>query len=135
MKTKTIIQKVLIENASPDQIYDILMDSKKHAKLVNSTAKISKEVNGNFKIYDGYIEGKNIELEPKKKIVQLWRGDEDLWPKDHYSILTIFLEKTDNGTQINLMQEKVPEECYEDIEKGWYDFYWEPLKKMFKALT
>lgn len=131
MKTKTMNQKIFVENANPEEIYDILMDSKKHAKLVNSPAKISKEVNGKFEIYDGYIEGKNIELEPNKKIVQLWRGDEDCWPEDHYSTLTITLEKIDKGTQIILVQEKVPEECYENFEKGWRDFYWEPLKKIF----
>jgi len=131
MKTKTINQKIFVGNANPEEIYDILMDSKKHANLVNSSAKISNEVNGKFEIYDGYIEGKNIELEPNKKIVQLWRGNEDCWPEDHYSTLTITLEKIDNGTQINLVQEKVPEECHEDFEKGWHEFYWEPLKKIF----
>ena len=44
MKTKTIKQKVLIKNANPKEIYNILMDSKKHAKLINSSTKISKEV-------------------------------------------------------------------------------------------
>jgi activator of HSP90 ATPase len=131
MKTKTINQKVVIENSSPEEIYEVLMDSRKHAKLVDSNAEISREVNGKFSVYNGYIEGKNIELEPGRKIVQLWRGDEECWPKDHYSNLTIMLAKTDEGTQLELIQEDVPEECYEGFEKGWYEFYWEPLKKTF----
>ena len=131
MNTKTINQEILVESSNPEDIFEILMDSKKHANLINSAAKISKEVNGNFTIYDGYIEGKNIELEQNKKIVQLWRADEECWPKNHYSTLTVTLKKLNRSTQINLAQKKVPEACYKDIEKGWHEFYWEPLKKRF----
>ena len=40
MKTATINQAVVIKGASPHDLYEILMDSKKHAKLVNSTRLI-----------------------------------------------------------------------------------------------
>ncbi len=131
MQTKIIKQEVFVDNSSPGEIYDIFMDSKKHGKLINSSAKISREVDGKFEIYDGYITGKNVKLEPNNKIVQLWRGDEECWPQEHYSILTVTFEKKNNGTRIKLVQENVPEDCYEDFEKGWYEFYWEPLKKIF----
>lgn len=132
MKTITINQEVLIEGATPDAIYEILMDSKKHSSLVNSTAIISTEIGGNFEVYDGYINGTNIELVKNSKIVQKWRGDEDCWPKDHFSNLTINLEKVNKGTKIELIQEDVPKECAEDFDKGWHDFYWNPMKEMFK---
>ncbi len=131
MQTKIIKQEVFVDNSSPGEIYDIFMDPKKHGKLINSSAKINREVDGKFEIYDGYITGKNMKLEPNNKIVQLWRGDEECWPQEHYSILTVTFEKKNNGTRIKLVQENVPEGCYEDFEKGWYEFYWEPLKKIF----
>jgi len=84
-------------------------------------------------VYDGYISGTNIELVKNSKIVQKWRGDEDCWPIGHFSKLTINLEKKNKGTKIELIQENVPEECAEDFNKGWHDFYWNPLKKIFKA--
>ncbi len=132
MKTKTINQTVIITDAAPHDIYEIFMDSKKHAKLVNSTAKISRETGGGFEVFDGYIDGTNIELVNDRKIVQNWRGEEDCWPKDHYSKLTIILEKEKNGTRINLTQEGVPEECADDFDKGWYEFYWNPMQELFK---
>ncbi|MHB1252599.1 MAG: SRPBCC domain-containing protein [Candidatus Humimicrobiaceae bacterium] len=131
MNTKTINQTVLIKNASPHEIYEIFMDSKKHAKLVNSSAVINRNIGGKFQIYDGYISGKNIKLEQDKKIVQNWRGEEDLRPKEHYSKLSIILDKDDSGTKITSIQEEVPDKYYDNFYKGWYDFYWTPLQKMF----
>ena len=127
-----MIEQTIVLNATPHEIYEILMDSEKHSKLVDSKCDISRQVGGKFSIYDGYIDGTNIELVQDKKIVQDWRGEEDCWPKEHYSRLTIQLEETEGGTQLKLVQSGVPEECYEDFNQGWYDFYWEPLKKLFK---
>lgn len=82
MKTKTINQEILIKNAEPHQIYEIIMDSVKHADLISSTAEISREIEGKFSVYDGYITGKNIELVPDKKIVQQCRfkKSDNNWP-------------------------------------------------------
>jgi len=131
MNTKTINQEVMI-STSPHEVYEVLMNSEKHAGLVNSNADISPEVGRSFKIYDGYIEGKNIELIKDKKIVQDWRGDEECWPKDHYSRITIILEEADEGTRLVFTQEEMPEECYDNFYDGWIDNYWKPLQNMFK---
>jgi activator of HSP90 ATPase len=128
MKTRNIKIETVIKNARPGQVYEILMDSKKHADLTGSPADISRDAGGGFNIYDGYITGKNIELVQDKKIVQEWRAEEDCWPQEHFSILSITLEKASGGTKLVLEQEKVPQECADDIEKGWHDFYLNPLK-------
>ena len=132
MKTKTIKLEVTIKNSTPKQIYEIFMDSKKHADLISSGAEISREAGGKFNIYDGYITGKNIKLIENKKIVQEWRGEEECWPQEHFSILTITLEKVSGGTKLILNQEKVPTECADNFEKGWHDFYFNPLKNIFE---
>ena len=45
MKKKRIEQKILIK-ATPHEIYEIFMDSKKHSKLTESEAKISRKIGG-----------------------------------------------------------------------------------------
>ena len=132
MKTSNINQTVIITGATPHDIYEILMDEKKHAKLVNSSARIDRTEGGKFEIYDGYIEGTNIELVQDKKIVQYWRGEEECWPREHFSKLTIELEKEKDSTRITLYQEGVPQECVDDFDNGWYEFYWNPLQELFK---
>ena len=47
IKTKTIEKSILIK-ASPHEVYEAFMDSKKHFKFTESKAKISREIGGKF---------------------------------------------------------------------------------------
>ncbi len=58
---KTVRQSVTFRT-SPSDVYEVLMDSHKHAKFTNSQATISRAVGGKFSAYDGYIEGVNLGL-------------------------------------------------------------------------
>ena len=131
IKTKTIKQSVLIK-ASPHEVYEAFMDSRKHSKFTESQAKISREIGGKFTIYEGDLEGKNLELIPDKKIVQSWRSNEEGWPKTHYSTITIELESVQSGTKLNFQQTGVPITSYESVKEGWDEYYWEPMKKMLE---
>lgn len=127
MKTKTIRQSITFE-VSPHEVYEALMDSKKHAKFTGSEASISRQIGGQFTAYDGSLEGKNLDLVPDRKIVQSWRATD--WPERHYSKVTFSLKEVDGGTRLTFTQTGVPEEFYEDIRQGWHDYYWNPMKKM-----
>lgn len=129
MKTKTIRQVVTFK-ASPHMVYEALMDSRKHSRFTGDTASISRKIGGRFKAYGDYIEGVNLELAPDEKIVQSWRAND--WPEGHYSRVTFSLKELEKGTQLTLTQSDVPEEFYEEIGQGWHDFYWTPIKEMFK---
>lgn len=129
MKTKTIKQTASFK-ASPEEIYEALMDSRKHSKFTGGKASISRKEGGNFSVYDGYCSGKNLELIPNKKIVQSWRANE--WEEGHYSKATFSLSKTKTGTKLIFIQSGVPSEHYNAIKKGWIDYYWTPMKQLFK---
>ena len=131
IKTKSIKQSLLIR-ASPHEIYEAFMDSKKHSKFTESKAKISREVGGSFSIFEGDLEGKNLELIQDKKIVQSWKSNEEGWPKTHYSTITIELEPTENGTLLSFVQTEVPLASYESVKEGWNEYYWEPMKNMLE---
>lgn len=128
--SKTIRQSVTLR-ASPEEIYEVLMDSKEHARLTGAAAEISREVGGEISAYDGYIEGSNVELVGNKRIVQLWRGSD--WPREHYSRVTFALHKIAGGTHLSFRQSNIPDSQYKGIKQGWIDFYWEPMRKMFTA--
>ncbi|MHA1111505.1 MAG: SRPBCC domain-containing protein [Promethearchaeota archaeon] len=130
IKKKRIEQKILI-NASPHEIYEIFMDSKKHSKLTESKVTISRKVGGKFSVWEGEISGKNVALIEDKKIVQTWKSDGEDWGKSRYSTITLMLEPKDKGTEINFTQEEIPESAFENVKKGWTTYYWEPLKEMF----
>ena len=126
---KTIRQTATF-TASPHEVYEILMDARKHAGLTGGKARISREIGGAFSIYDGEIEGKNLELVPDRKIVQSWRYSD--WPKGHYSTATFELEKIEKGTRLKFTQTDVPDDKYEEIKQGWKDYYWQPMKEMLE---
>ena len=97
MQTKTLQQTVTFK-ASPQEVYDMLMDSKKHRSLSGEPAKISKKVGGNFTAWGSHLSGINLVLKPGKKIVQAWRAT-GWWP-DHYSIAIFDITKVRGGSKL-----------------------------------
>ena len=126
---KTIKQAVHI-NASSDEVYEAYVDAKKHAEFTGGNTKFEANAGGKFKIWDGDLSGENVELVPGKKIVQKWRAND--WAEGHFSDLTIQLEPEDDGTKLTLIQGNAPDDKADDIDKGWHEYYWEPMNKYFE---
>ena len=127
MKTKSIKQTATF-NASPDEIYNLIMDEKKHAAFTDSKATISTKPKGKFSVFDGYCHGYNIELVKGKKIVQAWHFAEDGWPDDHFSICSFVLDKVGDKTKLTFLQSNIPEDKAKTLKEGWKQFYWDAIK-------
>ena len=132
MKTKTIRQTITLD-ASPHDVYEMLMDEKKHARFTGGAAQISRDVGGAFVTNSGYATGTTKELVQDTKIVQTWRASD--WPDDHYSTLTITLSPVSTKTKLSFVQTGVPEDQFGEISQGWYDSDWDPLKKSLEKGT
>ena len=132
MKTKTLQQTVTFK-ASPHQVYDMLMDSKKHQSLSGQRAKISRKVGGKFTAWGSHISGFNLALKPGQKIVQAWRAT-GWWP-DHYSIAIYDIEKTRGGARLKFTQIGIPPGRYSGHYRGWIEAYWTPMKETFATGT
>jgi len=126
MRTRTVRQSVTFK-ASPREVYEVLMDSRKHSKLTGDKAIISRKVGGKFTVGE-YIQGVNLELVPNEKIVQSWRGSD--WQEGHFSRAVFSLRAEGSVTRLTFTQTGVPEENYEEIRQGWHDYYWKPMKVM-----
>jgi activator of HSP90 ATPase len=124
---KTIEQSVTF-SGTPHEVYEILMDEKKHAALIGDEASVSREVGGAFAVYGGSINGETVKLVPGEKIVQRWRAGN--WPEGHYSTATFEFEAVADGTRLTFTQTDVPDEHYESIVEGWEKHYWMPLEVM-----
>ena len=132
METRTIRQKVEFK-ASAHEVYEALMDSKKHSSLSGAEANIGRKEGEKFTAYDGSICGKNIEIVPDKLIVQEWYCETEGWPEGHFSRLRITLKEKKGGCTLEMEQTGVPEAAYQDISEGWKEYYWEPMKRMFRV--
>jgi len=130
MKNKTIRQSVTFET-NPRVIYEMLMDSRKHARFTGEKAVISRKVGGKFTAYAGYINGGNLELVQDKKLVQSWRGSD--WPEGHYSKATFALARTKTGTRLTFTQTGVPDDQFRPISLGWKEHYWKKMKAILEG--
>jgi len=116
--------------AKPSEIYKAWLNSKGHAAMTGSPAKVDGKVGGKFTAWDGYIFGSILELTPNQRIVQAWRTSE--FPDDAPdSLVEIMLEEADTGTKVTLTHSNMPEYQVESYRQGWEDFYFKPMKEYF----
>src|SRR6266550_6953526 len=130
MKTKTLQQTVRFK-ASPQEVYETLMDSKKHTSLSGEPARISRKVGGKFTAWGSHLTGFNLVLKPGEKIVQAWRAT-GWWP-DHYSIAIFDICKVPGGSKLKFTQIGIPPNRYSGHYRGWIETYWTPMKEIFAA--
>ena len=123
------IRHVVRFNAKPRAIYQVLMNSKKHAAFTGAPAKIDAKVGGRFAAWGPHLRGVNVELIKNKRIVQAWRAKS--WRKSHYSIATFELKRAKGGTRLVFTQTGIPAKHVRDINGGWKSHYWDLLKKVF----
>lgn len=130
VKVVTIKQMVIV-SATPDEVYEAFMDAKKHSAFTGSKATCNPKVGGKFTAWDGYISGKNLELEKGRRIVQEWTTTE--WPEGYApSKLELTFKKIGKDTEISMVHSGVSAEQADELKEGWMEFYWNPLKEYFK---
>jgi activator of HSP90 ATPase len=129
---KTINQTITF-NAPPQDIYEYIINGRKLTKITGGKATNTEKVGGKFSAWDDYIQGKNVELVPGKKIVQKWTCAD--FPEGHMTDVKIELKKKgEKQTELVFTQENVPDDFYDDISAGWHEFYWEPIKDYIEDL-
>ena len=125
----TIKQKVTIP-ASPKEVYEAYVDPKKQEEFTDSKATGKPKVGGKYTSWDGYIFGKFLVLEEGRRVVQEWTTTD--W-EDGYdaSKLELIFCQVPKGTEIVMVHSNVPKAQADEIEQGWTEFYWNPLKEYF----
>jgi activator of HSP90 ATPase len=118
-----------IFNASPEEMYTTWLSSNGHTKMTGAEAYINTTIGEKFSAWDGYISGKNLELEPGKRIVQSWRTTE-FDPREEDSYLELQFAKEGEKTRLSLKHSNLSEEGIK-YKQGWVDNYFIPMKKYF----
>ncbi len=129
LATRTIKQSVAIR-ATPVEVYDALVNAKKHAAFTGAKATSSNKEGGKFTAWDGYITGKYLILTPGRKIVAEWSTRE--WPSEYPpSLIEFTFERAESGMRLTMVQSQVPAVQAPNYRQGWKDYYWAPLKRYF----
>ncbi|MFZ0533944.1 MAG: SRPBCC domain-containing protein [Anaerolineales bacterium] len=117
--------------ATPQEIYTTWLSSKGHSSMTGSSASVSAKVGDEFNAWDGYIHGKNIELDPGKHIVQSWRTTE-FSDDEPDSRIEITLEPVGDQTKLTLRHTSLPPHGGQ-YEQGWVESYFEPMQEYFSS--
>ena len=125
---KKTIKKVYKISSSVDRVWQALVDPAVIDEWGGGPSKMDSKVGTDFELWNGDIYGKNIEVVSKSKLVQEWFGGD--WAKP--SIVTFTLKKDNSDTILELEQIDVPDEEFEDIELGWDEYYFGPMKQMLE---
>jgi len=116
--------------ASPQAVYEAWLSSAKHSAMTGARAKASKKVGAAYSAWDGYIVGRNLELEPNRRIVQSWRTAE-FAAADSDSTIVVALAPVGAGTRLTLRHSGVPDGQTAYENEGWRKFYFEPMRAYF----
>jgi activator of HSP90 ATPase len=127
---KKTINKVYKISSSVDQVWKALVDPETIDEWGGGPSKMNSRVGSDFELWNGDIYGKNIEVIENSKLVQEWFGGD--WAKP--SIVTFTLKKDIKGTVLELEQNNVPNDEFDDIDQGWDEFYLGPMKEMLEKM-
>jgi len=114
------------------EIFELLLDEKKHEAYTGGAARIDRRIDGKFTTFGGMVEGVTKELEPSRLIVQEWRGAD--WPAEHYSLARFELKPIHGGRccALKLDQTAVPSDKVEEVNEGWEKYYWTPMTEYLR---
>jgi activator of HSP90 ATPase len=112
-------KKYYILSATPEEVFAALTNPATIQLWSGDPAIMSTEPGSEFSLWEGNIEGKNLEFEKDKKIVQQWYfGDQK-----EKSIVTMKLFSDKNKTSLELRHTNIPDDDYENIVDGWNNVY------------
>jgi uncharacterized protein YndB with AHSA1/START domain len=127
------LQLELILNVAPVRLWAMWLHPVHHGSFTGGAEAIITDLEGEmYSCWDGYIEGRNLTLEPGRRIVQSWRTA-DFAAADPDSVLELRFEPHGEGTRLELRHTELPHETGETYRKGWEDHYFQHMRELFRT--
>jgi len=120
-------RKTFVINAESSDIYAALTNPYTIELWSGYPAVMSEEPGSEFSLWEGDIEGRNLEFVKDRKIVQEWYfGDQP-----EKSVVTITIEPVGKNSMIKVEHINIPDDAYENISEGWEEFYFGAIRNFF----
>jgi activator of HSP90 ATPase len=131
MKTDLTIKLTL--PIPPERLYHDWLDSQAHSAFTGSPAHIQPQVGGEFSAWDGYIQGRTLEAESNRRILQSWRSADfpDGVPD---SLVEVLFDARNDGTLLTIHHSRIPSGQADEYEQGWQDYYFKPMRAYYSWL-
>jgi uncharacterized protein YndB with AHSA1/START domain len=115
-------------NATPEEVFEALVNPNIIQDWSGDEAKMTAEVGGKFSLWGGQMFGVNLEIVKNKKLVQEWCYDQ--WEAP--SKVTLTIKSKGKGCVVDLLHEDVPEKSINSIADGWGAYYLGAMQDMFE---
>ena len=112
---------------TPARIYEVLVEEKKFQQMTGLPTHLGGAVCSEFSLFAGRITGRQLELVPAERVVQVWRSES--WKPHLYSLASFVLLPQGAATKLVFDHTGFPVGQAEHLAEGWNGHYWEPLKK------
>jgi activator of HSP90 ATPase len=119
--------------AAPERVYELLTNGAKLGEATGQPGKGGGSAGAYFSLFDGWLDGRQIELIPGERVVQAWRFTD--WDPGVYSIVRFSLAAEGSGTKVIVDQHGVPETVQEHVATNWKGFYFDPMARYFARVS
>jgi uncharacterized protein YndB with AHSA1/START domain len=120
---------------SPERIYRAWLDPEEHSAFTGGAATVEARVGGRHTAWDGYIEGRILELSPGRRIIESWRTSEFPEGAADSRLEVSFDPEGSTHTRLTLVHTDIPTGQGRQYEEGWVEHYLEPMRAYFAALA
>ena len=124
------IEKTYEMNATPEEVFNALINPDLIQTWSGDEAKMNAKVGGTFSLWGGQMFGINLEIVKNKRLVQQWSYSN--WKET--SKVTFTIKVVEKKTIINLFHDDVPEKSVNSISDGWDAYYLGAMKEMFEEV-
>jgi activator of HSP90 ATPase len=134
------IHQEIVFQAPRDRVYRTLTSAQGFDRVVRMSAaasvagkpgapatQIEAVVGSAFTLFGGYVTGRQIELVPSERIVQVWRAGS--WEPGAFSLANFVLRDDGAHTRLIFDHRGFPGEQAEHLANGWHLNYWDPMAK------
>ncbi len=115
--------------AKLNDVWKALVDPKVIEVWSGTKALMKEKVGYKFKLWNGDIHGKNLEVEKNLLLKQEWFGGDWVDP----SIAIITLEKDGDFVTLKLDHQNIPKGQGADFDKGWDEYYFGAIKELLES--
>ena len=106
-------------NAEPSDVYSAITNPYTIELWSGYPAEMSTEPGSEFSLWEGDIEGKNLEFIQDRKLVQEWYFGE----QTEKSIVTISIFPDKHNSSLTVEHTNIPDDEYDNIAEGWREYY------------
>ncbi len=115
-------------SASPADVYNALTNKTMLEIWTGEPVLFDTQPESEFSLWEGAIIGRNLAFEPNRSIKQIWYFDEI-----ESEVQLILHQGKGSSTSVELRQNNIPDDAFDNIREGWLNDYFGALAELFNA--